>query len=916
MAVPKHEKALNKDFGNWLKSKRVAKGLTQAGAVEESKLSLNTWSNLEVGHKTKRETVLRAVRAVSTDKADETVALEKAGFIPDEDDARAGGVNATALAVTNKGALVNVTEVVKQARKAQEQENHQKAEELWHQAIAAASAPEQYAYSRELMLMLYEQWKKCPHVDVPTNPEDVTQKIESPAQKRLAHSIIQVYDDLRSSAGGAPDLLIRKMFRSVRHWPEDAGGVFVGRRADVDNVVEEFDKWQFMTLWGREGSGKTELVRAVTQVLKQERRDGVCFVPLGTFVKSWMFLKDLTDQERVAHALLFTLKADWPEGQTATAAVAAALETSDRLIVLDGCTSLRDGCGALVRTLLQRCPNVRILATCRTKEGLGLDKVVEEGLFEVPPLDLDFASPVPPTAAVLFRSRAKWAGEEAQLLGNEKLEEHICRKAEGLTTYIAWAASLLRSRQISEIAEEIQPPIPAEWWSWLTGLLTAPEKELLNRLTIFPSGWTREAARQVCAGEDLSRGQIPVLLEGLDAGGLIRREGYASSGCSSVWEPLYEYIRRDEMQDTEQNTAELREALLDWCLAVAEKDGNIYNQINDVEKHYDQFEDEMDNIRASLAWALAGPPEAMAKGLRLAWLIWGFWNVRGYWTEGRYWLKRLLEVQSCPPSEERLNALNGAGVLAIRQRDYEDAKTRLEEALACRYDGRTLDLEASVCNSLGYLYSSWARVDPDKMDEAGDYYQKACDLYRQSHPDHPIREMKWPLNGLGDVEMSRYERDRLPERLKTAESHYTESRRISQMYDDEDGNAQALRHLASVSLKMGEEDQAEAYLKQSLALLNKLKNRADTINVLEQLADLAAEKNQKQEWQKALRLYAAAQNLRRSEGVFNEAPKDYKKRVSDLGEKLGAKLGEVEYERLWKEELKRSPEAVVSAATL
>lgn len=899
---------VNKDFGKWLKSNRVAKGLTQGEAAELADLSLNTWSNLEVGYKTKKETVLRAARTVG---ADEAVALEKAGFTHDKDGAWANGAGSSVLTRTNRPTLENIAELIQQARKAQEQEDYEKAEELWREAIAAD--PEQITYSRELMLMLYEQWKKYSHADASVNPEDVTQKVESPAQKKLAQSIIQVYDDLRASADGAPDLLTRKMFRSVRHWPEDVSGVFVGRRAVVDRVVEELDKWQLMTLWGREGSGKTELARVAAQVLKQEHRDGICFVPLGTFAKSWEFLNGLTDQERVAQALLFTLKADWPEGQTATAAVAATLEASDRLIVLDGCTSLRDGCGALVRTLLHRCPNVRILATCRTKEGLGLDKAVEEGLFEVPPLDLDFDSPVPPTAAVLFRSRAKWVGEEAQLINNEELVKQICRKAEGLTIYIAWAASLLKSKNLETIANEIEPPIPEKWWSWLTRPLTAPEKKLLNRLTIFPSGWTREAARQVCVGEDLSRGQIPVFLEGLDAGGLIWRESDDSSGCSWVWEPLYEHIR-DKTQNADADV--LREALLDWCLIVAEKEGDIYHQVKNIEQHYDQFEGEMDNVRASLAWALAGPPEATVKGLRLAGLIWGFWGVRGYWTEGRYWLKKLLAAQPCPPSEERLNALNGAGVLAIRQRDYQDAVNWLNEALACRYDDRTRDQEAGIYNSLGYLYSSWAQVDPDKLEDAEKYCQKAHDLYVQEHPDQPVREMKWPLNGLGDVQMSRYNRDQSPEHLKSAERHYTESLHISQMYDDEDGNAQALRHLAPVLLKMGQEDQAEAYLKQSLALLNKLKNIADRIDVLQQLGDLAADKDQEQEWQRAVRLYAAAQNLRLGGGSSNEASKDYRNRVSDLGKKLRPKLGEVEYERLWKEELKRSPEVVVSAAML
>ena len=50
-------------------------------------------------------------------------------------------------------------------------------------------------------------------------------------------------------------------------------------------------------------------------------------------------------------------------------------------------------------------------------------------------------------------------------------------------------------------------------------------------------------------------------------------------------------------------------------------------------------------------------------------------------SEGRQWLEGVLE-KSASPSSTRAEALNGAGVLARNQSDFEQAQAWLEESLA------------------------------------------------------------------------------------------------------------------------------------------------------------------------------------------------------------------------------------------
>ena len=94
----------------------------------------------------------------------------------------------------------------------------------------------------------------------------------------------------------------------------------------------------------------------------------------------------------------------------------------------------------------------------------------------------------------------------------------------------------------------------------------------------------------------------------------------------------------------------------------------------------DRLEEEHDNLRAAMQWALEREVETAA---RLAGAIRTFWTVRGHLTEGSGRLRATLERagRGVVPLAVRFKLLNGLGPLARPQGDYETAR-EVYEAVA------------------------------------------------------------------------------------------------------------------------------------------------------------------------------------------------------------------------------------------
>ncbi|MFI6296029.1 ATP-binding protein [Nonomuraea sp. NPDC050790] len=273
--------------------------------------------------------------------------------------------------------------------------------------------------------------------------------------------------------------------------PAPALTSFVGREEDAARVGELLTRARLVTLLGPGGVGKTRLAAEVVR---------------GRPDQQLVELAAVRDGEQLPQVMMAALGIRdgglHPRGereQSPAGRLVAALAGRELQLVLDNCEQIVGDVAALAERLLTACPGVRVLATSR--EPLG---VTAEHLWPVRPL--------PPSEAVrLFTDRAR--AVRPDFAGGAAVES-ICVALDGLPLAIELAAARMRTHEAAELAVRLESerfPLLSRGsrtaaarhrtlravvaWSW--DLLSADERAMAARLTVFAGGARAAAAARV-----------------------------------------------------------------------------------------------------------------------------------------------------------------------------------------------------------------------------------------------------------------------------------------------------------------------------------------------------------------------------------------------------------------------------------
>jgi len=489
---------------------------------------------------------------------------------------------------------------------------------------------------------------------------------------------------------------------------------FIGREREVAEVAALFRGGaRLVTLSGAGGSGKTRLAIEAASELVPEFKNGTFWVELAT----------LRDVSLVPEAIAQTLGAR--DG------LAEHVGERELLLLIDNLEQLIDAAPDLA-TLLERCPNLRLLVTSRE-----LLRVRGEVEYAVPPLALS-------EAVELFCHRS-------QLESDEAIAE-LCRRLDSLPLAVELAAartSVLSPAQIleriskrldlltgSRDAEARQQTLRATI-EWSYELLQEEEKRLFARLAIFAGGCTLEAAEEAALA-DLDT------LQSLVNKSLVRHTG------ERFWmlETIREYATEQLKDSGEAEMLQGRHA--EHFLALGEE-AEPFTSVEYSGEWIERLEREHDNLRAALDhFAASGEHEL---GLQLAGALADFWREGGHVAEGRRRLESALQGQQ-RPTAVHARALTGAAFMAYGSGDIPAARSTAERALELH---RRLGDPRGAALDLNILCV--AAIEEGELERAEQFADESLALFHQAGDEGnavaATRTLAFTYHSRGDLKRAR-----------------------------------------------------------------------------------------------------------------------------------------------------------------
>ena len=401
---------------------------------------------------------------------------------------------------------------------------------------------------------------------------------------------------------------------------------FVGRAGPVREVAGLVDRYRLVTVTGPGGAGKTRLVGEVARQVAGGFADGVWLAELAP----------VRDPALVAAVVMTALGVREQPGLPAAGALTRVLARRQLLLVLDNCEHVIGAAAELCAGLLQACDEVRVLATSR--EPL---RVAGEARYRLGPLTLpapgDPAGGGRSEAVALFADRARRADARFELDGETgPVVARLVARLDGMPLAIELAAARVEALGMAQLLDRIEDRFAlltegdrlaadrqrslAATVAWSYRLLAESERRVFRAVSVFPAGFTLEAAEAV-AGP----GAGPIVLRLVDCSLLSPpRAGPDGRLRYVMLETLRAYGAGLLAGAGEQEGAAA--ALAGYALRVA-RQAAAGLQSGDGELAAARWLDAEDaTMRQALGWAVARDP---ALALRLANALGWWWFLRG-----------------------------------------------------------------------------------------------------------------------------------------------------------------------------------------------------------------------------------------------------------------------------------------------
>ena len=307
----------------------------------------------------------------------------------------------------------------------------------------------------------------------------------------------------------------------------------IGREAELAEIKTRLIGHRLVTLTGSGGVGKTRLAIEAGRSLLERYPDGVWLAEFAPLSDAQLVTSIIGEVLAVSLATQLPRSRHWCRRSS----------TSSSLLIIDNCEHVIAEAARVAEALIRGCPRVSILASSRERLAIAGESVIRVASLPAPEASAALtAADARQFAAVrLFVERANALGlgftlddDNAAAVGS------ICRRLDGIPLAIELAVPRLKVLSVQQLAHGLderfrlltggsRTALPRQQTlhaliDWSYGLLSAPEKLILARLSVFLGSAALASISEIAAGGEIAPPQVGDLLLSLAEKSLVQAD--------------------------------------------------------------------------------------------------------------------------------------------------------------------------------------------------------------------------------------------------------------------------------------------------------------------------------------------------------------------------------------------------------